>query len=180
MVLKIFMDIATFIVCAIFQENAFKSLQDIYFQGEFWKGWQSQLYHPIPCIKKSKKEKKLWFTCLIPLWWIPIILFLSPFLLSMHKTELYESEMAIKMYSGVHVGFCFTPNPPKPLTAGRGIQVLWCNLLTEWGPENNITEATDIYGMNHRLYTEVSRHHNTAHNRLYTDPFSYAAKDTAS
>lgn len=58
--------------------------------------------------------------------------------------------------------------------------MLWCNLLTEWGPENNITEATDIYGMNHRLYTEVSRHHNTAHNRLYTHPFSYTAKDTRS
>lgn len=51
-------------------------------------------------------------------------------------SDLYESEMAIKMYSRATAGgFFFHPrNPTKPLTAGQGIQVLWYNLLTDWRP----------------------------------------------
>lgn len=45
------------------------------------------------------------------------------------------------------------------------------------GPENNITEATEIYGMNHKLYTEVSRHHNTAHMKLHTEYKKQPAKE---
>lgn len=158
--------------------SVFYLFQDIFCKRDSWKGRQSQLLSY--SMRKKKMNQVAVYSFDLP---AARANNAPPSLFSAFHAQnriIWKQNAHKKCIAVPHVGFCFTPNPSKPLTAGREIQVLWCNLLTEWGPENNITEATDIYGMNHRLYTEVSRHHNTAHNRLYTHPFSYTAEDTRS
>lgn len=103
----------------------------------------------------------------------------SPFSsFSTFKTsELDGSKMAIIMSSRATAGGFHSHNPTKPLTAGRRIQVLWYNLLTDWRPwELHHRGHRYLWNEPQAVYRSQQTPQHSAQDAVYTSLLVYSER----